>query len=323
MAYAKKSYRRTYRRRSTYRRKVAVKPPPAKKTTRMYVRKNAFAVNRLMADVRYLKRAQYGDVQKGLHILDRPLLPTATQPCLCIVNDLQANNPVSGAAGSQWFQLDPTGTNYSVVSTFGNNDATYFAKQNQDIIDTGKAYIGAVSLTFRIFCDPDNGQQISNKRVRIDLFKQKSTALVTPTAVSQLQQLPAISAQLRLRNMATPTLNRWSNEYFHHIGTKWVFLNPSKVNPTDKGTGAALRYCHMSIPRKYLGKITQQVTDPVTSLETTPGEGFTFSNLPTSQRIWCMVSSDDPNTFPGTDPEIQVTCQRYCSYRDHIGSAML
>lgn len=329
MAYARRLYRRSSygtRRRPYPRRKMAVKPPPAKKTMRRYVRRNAYAVNTLMRDVRYLKQAQYGQVQKGLHILNRPLTPTQGQPVFCCINDLSAQNTVLGTDGAAWYQLDATGTINNIASRFEPNNLGYYEKMNTDILNGGVAFINDLKLTFRIFCSPDSGQQISNKRVRIDFFKQKARALVTPTSLSAIQQLPSVAAQQRLRNMATPTLNKFASEYFHRIGTKWVFLNPSKVNSTDKGTGAALKYVSMTVPKKYLGRITQQFTSPVTINDAaagTPGPLWSPENFPNAQRIWCSISSDDPNTFPGNDPEIQVTVQRYCAYRDAIGSSAL
>lgn len=326
MAYARTYRRRTYgARRTNYRRrKTGVKPPPAKKTTRTYVRRNAYAVNTLMRDVRYLKRAQYGHTQKGLHILNRPLTPTATQPLFCCVNDLTAANPVIGFEGAPWYQLNPAGTANTIVSNFVPNNNTYYEKMNSDVVDTGIAFINDLKLTFRIICNPDGGQQISNKRVRIDLFKQKSRALVTPVALAGIQQLPAVASQQKLQNLATPTLNRMSTEYFTPIMTKFVTLNPSKVDPTNKGTGLALKYCSMTVPKKYLGRITQQLTSPATINDGgLTLQGYLPENFPIQQRIWCCISSDDPNTFPANDPEIQVTVQRYCSYRDSIGSSAL
>lgn len=328
MAYARTYRRRSYgaRRRPYRRRKMGVKPPPAKKTMRRYVRKNAYAVNTLMRDVRYLKRAQYGQIQKGLHILARPLTPTATQPIFCCVNDLSANNAVLATDGCPWYQLDAAGITNQIVSVFEPNNATYFEKMNFDILDTGVAFINDLKLTFRIACVADGGVQISNKRVRIDLFKQKSRALVTPTTLAAIQQLPSVAAQQRLRNLATPTLNKFASEYFTHISSKWVFLNPSKVDPVNKGTGAALKYVSMTVPKKYLGRITQQATSPVSINDAAagvPGPLWRPENFPNQQRIWCCISSDDPNTFPGTDPELEITVQRYCSWRDGLGSSAL
>jgi len=95
------------------------------------------------------------------------------------------------------------------------------------------------------------------------------------------------------------------------------------VNPTDKGTGAAIKYVSMDIPFKYLGKVTQQLTDPSTPQDPT-GPGYGVSNMPINQRIWCMVSSDLTNTIPSPgQPDIEISCQRYCSFRDSIGSAAL
>lgn len=317
--YGRRRSARGASRRPSSRKKVPL--PKKRRTTRAYTRHNSVAINQLARDVKYLKVARYGSVQKNLQILSRPLQPTATQPCFCVINNIQADDPVSGASGAQWFQLDPGGTS-TIVSRFERNDLTYFDQQNADIIDGGVAFLTSIKLCFRIFCDPDNGQQISNKRVRIDLFKQNSKALVTATSGSDIQQLPATTAQRKLRNMATPTLNKFNPEYFHLIGTKWCFLNPSKVNDTDKGTGAALKYISMEVPYKYLGRVTQQTTNPA-SIDDPAGEGWQTTNFPIHQRIWCMISCDDPNSFPGTDPSVQVTCQRYVSWRDTQGSAAL
>jgi len=264
------------------RRKVPV--PKKKRTTRTYARTNALAVRKCMRDVAYLKRARYGSVQKNLQVLNRPLNPTSRQPCLCVINNIQADNPDSGATGAPWYQLDTAG-GANTVSRFVRNDNTYWDAQNDDIIDGGVALIGAIKLTFRIFCDPDQGVQITNKRVRIDLFKQRTKALVTPNNVNDLQQLPAVNAMQRLRNMANPTLNKFNPEFFDLIDTKFVFLNPSKVDSTDKGTGAALKYVSMTVPSKYLGRVTQQVTNPVVDGGTsTNGPGYEITNMPIHQR---------------------------------------
>jgi len=328
MPYGRKTYRSSYRhtRRSTGTRKMAVKPPPKKKTTRSYLRKSIYAVNDLHRDVQYLKRARYGQIQKNLHILTRPLIPTATQPVFCCVNDLSAANAIIGQDGAPWYQLDAAGNTNNLVSYFEPNNNSYYDKMNADILDTGCAWVNEIKLTFRIFCEAENGVQISNKRVRIDFFKQKSRALVTPTALVSIQQLPAVAAQRKLRNLANPALNAMPSEYFTRIGSRWVTLNPSKNDDNNKGTGLALKYCSYSIPKKYLGRITQQYTSPVSindAAGATVGSGFLPENMPISQRIWCCVSSDDPNTFPSTDPEIQVQVQRYCSWRDTLGSAAL
>ena len=301
------------------------KIPKKRRTTRTYVRSNALAVRRLTADVRYLKRARYGSVQKNLQVLpaQRPLTPTATQPVLCCINNIQADNVVSGANGAPWYQVNAAGS-LTEVSRFTRNNDTYFDQMNDDIIDGGVALLGAIKLTFRINCIPDNGVQISNKRVRIDMFKQRSSALVSPTTLQDVQQLPAIAAINKLQNMANPTLNKFNPEYFEMIATKFVFLNPSKVDPENKGTGAALKYVSMDVPRKYLGRVTQQTTNPaVDGGPDTDGIGWNVQNMPIHQRIWCMISSDDPNTFPNTDPDIQINVSRYVSWRDSVGSAAL
>lgn len=281
------------------------------------------AINSLSRDVKYLKMARYGAVQKNLQVLNNAVTPTSTQPVFCCVNNIQADNPTSGSQGCPWYQLSAAGGS-TVVARFVQNNQTYFDQMNDDIIDGGIAHIGKLKLTFRIFCSPDNGVQISNKRVRIDLFKQRSRALVTPLSLGDIQQLPSVAAQQKLLNMANPALNKWAPEYFHLIQTKWVTLNPSKVDPDDKGTGLALKYVSMDVPRKYLGRVTQQTTNPqYPGGPDTDGVGWNVSNMPINQRLWVCISSDDPNTFPGTDPEIEVSVQRYVSWRDTTGSSAL
>ena len=321
VAYQKKPFRKNYRRSSTNGRKSIVKVPPKKRTQSTYVRSNARAVNRLAADVRYLKQARYGAVQKNLQIFSTAVVPTATQPVFFVCNNIQATNPLTGAQGCPMYQLNAAGAS-TIVSRFIQNDNTYFDKMNDDVIDGGIASISAIRMCFRIFCNPDSTNQISNKRLRIDIFKQKSRSLVTPSTIGDIQQLPAVAAQNKLLNMANPTLNMWNNEYFHRIGSKYVFLNPSKTSDVNKGTGAALKYVSMSVPYKYLGRVTQQTTNP-TFGDSPQQPGWDIDNMPISQRIWVMISSDDPNTFPASDPEIQVQCQRYVQWRDRAGSAAL
>ena len=187
----------------TVRRKV---PLPKKKRTQ-YTRTNALAVRKCMRDIAYLKRASYGSVQKNLQVLTRPLQPVGVQPVFCVINDVQADNPSSGAPGCPWYQLN-TGGASTVVSNFARNNSTFWDSQNADIVDTGKYYLSALKLTFRAECIPENNVQISNRRVRIDIFKQRSSALKTPSTISDIQQLPSVNAQTRLANMARPDLNK-------------------------------------------------------------------------------------------------------------------
>lgn len=204
---SRRSSMRGAKRRLSYGRKVPV--PKKRRTTRTYTRNNSYAINTLARDVRYLKRARYGSVQKNLQVLPpgRPLTPTSRQPVLCCINNIQADNPLSGSTGAPWYQVNSAGS-LTEVSRFTRNDQTYFEQQNDDIIDGGVALLGAIKLTFRIDCIPDNGNQISNKRIRIDMFKQRSNALVSPPNVGDLQQLPAVAAINKLQNMANPTLNK-------------------------------------------------------------------------------------------------------------------
>lgn len=325
-------YRRNYRKSTrTYRRTSTKKMPPiprTKRTTRTYTRKNAIAVRSLARDVRYLKMARHGEVQTNLQILTRPLRPTSSQPCFCVINDIQADNPVSGNAGAPWYQLNAGGAS-TITSNFQRNNDTFYNLQNNDIVDTGSFFLSGLKLTFRLDAIPvinptvPEDANISNKRVRIDIFKQRSRALKTPISLGDIQQLPAVNAQTRLSNMATPTLNKFNPYYFELIATKFVFMNPSKVQPFDKGTSAGVKYVSMKVPFKHLGKFTQQVSDPSTPQDPS-GPGYGVSNFPIHQRIWCMVSSDITPTQP--DPNqtyIEVSCQRCVTWRDSIGSASL
>jgi len=205
MAYGKRRSRSFKSTRSRYKKRSKMVPVKRKKKTlSSYNRMNSMAINSLSRDVRFLKMARYGAVQKNLHVLSTALVPTSTQPCFCVINDIQSKNPLTLAAGCPWYQLNTAGAS-TIISRFENNDATYYNHMNDDIIDGGIAYITALKLCFRIFCNPDSTTQISNKRVRIDLFKQKSRALVTPNALADIQQLPSVAAQTRLQNMANPT----------------------------------------------------------------------------------------------------------------------
>lgn len=309
------------------RRKVPL--PKKKRTTRSYARTNALAVRKCMRDVAYLKRSQYGPVQKNLQVLRTGMRPTATQPCFFVANNITCENPDTSDVGCQVYQLNPAGTGNTVATTFVRNDNTFFNQMNRDILEQGIALIGSIRMTFRIAAVPDSGRQISNKRVRIDIFKQKSKALVTPINLTDVQQLPAVPAQLKLQNLANPAANAWSHDYFDLIETKFVYMNPSKTNATDKGTGASIKYCTMSVPHAYLKRpVTQQTTAPAWAGDDTlvapDDSNWGISQMPINQRIWVCVSCDDPNSFPNTDPEIDVTCQRFVSWRDtSSGSSML
>lgn len=327
-------YRRTrpaYKRRPTYSRytRKAPAPKPQRKTTRTYARSNALAVRSCMRSIHRLKISQYGPIQKNLQVLRTGMRPTSNQPCFFVCNNITCQNPDTSDVGCLVYQLNAAGTGNTIPTSFVRNNNSYFDQQNRDILEQGIALVRDIKMTFRIQCLSENGQQISNKRVRIDMFKQKSKALVSPLSLGDVQQLPAAVAQSKLRNLANPAANRWNEEYFDLISSRFCYLNPSKTNATNKGTGAAIKYVSMTVPSKYLRRpITQQTTAPATAIDdtlvTADDSNWGVGQMPINQRIWICVSSDDPNSFPGTDPEIDVTCQRYVSWRDtSSGSAML
>lgn len=321
MAYARKHRKRSTRHRS----KSRVAAPPAKKTTKSYVRKNAYKIADCKRDIAFLKMARYGSVQINFQKTDRTLIPTKTRPVLFDMMDFTCRRaaapPAPASSGCLCYQYNALGTGVIAASTWHINSSLaanpYWLGQNRDIPDTGKYLPLSAYYTFRV----EGNAALDNTRVRLQVFSVKPRTYVPNSAASQNLVLP--TAMNNLESMANPVENRLSRVHFKCYADKWLFINSTKTNDDTKGTTANILYKTIHINPKKKRLRTQAVTNPETSMDPDaefPDGNFGPLNCPITDPLWCLISTDDESALLDS---VEVTISRRVVFRDPIGMAPL
>ena len=335
MVYGKSMRRphRTYRRRRTRFAKKAV-PVPKKRIN--FKRKNALAVNRLARDVKYLKSRCHGKMQSNLQVTRAPFVPYATQPVLFDLTNFACFNPQNPTVttGPDFYQYNtatpPVLQNVTNFTIQNFSDNPYWAGQNLDTVDTGQYLPVSVHITMRFQCLPSAVDQ----RVRVQVFSLRPKAIVSAITPDNVRTMP--NGLAHMNDLAFPTLNRLNREFVHVWLDKWCYFSSANnfvdppggvfepINPDNPGgavTGNSRIVKFSFHPKK---PRTQLVTQPIVSeLDPTiqpDGGSFSILNCPQDQPLWCLVSSSVSNTSGSV---ISCNVQRYCKWRDPIGSSQV
>lgn len=312
-------------RKSTRRRRGSVKfvrPPPAKKTTSNYVRKNALAVNKLSKQVKSLQYSQYGCMQSGFQRMTNHVVPIARSPVLFdmldfSVNHLDNSTPPVNIASGPFYQINGGQLQAVAHWQLGQISSAFWQGENTDTVDTGSYLACWMDYTFHILGNSD----LDNTRVRIDIFQQRSRVLYDrPPGVAALT-LPSALGQLD--NIALPHLNQLNPRYFKKIKTIVKYFN----SRTDAGQRVT-QFTPNDYYVKYRAapmKLRQQViTNPaVGALDQAdlPDGQFGHFQTPVNQQLWCLISTDDLSALTGD--QVNVTISRKLRWRDRIGSGGL
>lgn len=315
--------------------------------------KQAKMINRLSRQVYKLQMKSYGKVQQNFHLMsttgsgaDNEILVNADRPvCLDLTDFTCERGPeVAGLPsieGANIFQLAPPAAAPSRVanwirkpidSVYGDN--IYWEHQNADRPDTG-AYL-AMNATY--FVEIKGVPYTDNTRVRFDVISQKPNAILPATAIQgPATPLPKLLPDtLRyMKDLADPTKNRINPTYFHKYMSKTVFLNSSKSEDTKGTTANVMRFSFKIHPNKLCiqSQTNPQVGGGIVISEDPPpddGEQEEFSrgnfgprNVPATQPLWLLISSDAPGGSPPPEYRIAVSLSRRVVWRDHIGSSQL
>ena len=322
-----------------------------KKTAKTVNNKQSAMINKLSKQVYKLQMSSYGKVQQNFHQLyGRPLTVSNLKPiCLDLTDFTCSRGPetagVPASYGAEIYQLVPPNIAPSSVNhwrikppsaTYGEN--LYWKDQNLDQVDTG-AYL-AMSATY--FVEVEGLPVAQNTRVRFDIISQKPDAILpAERIVAPATPLPKLLPDtLRyLQNIADPTENRINPVYFKKYMSKTIFLNSTKGNTagsTTRGTTAnKMRFSFRITPNKLCvqSETNPQVGDGVVINDNPPPVdgaqpeyprgNFGPRNVPATQPLWLLISSDnklDPNPLNNL---VQVKLSRRVVWRDHIGSSML
>ncbi len=318
MAHARKSRKHRSRRSKS----VRIDAPADKKSTKSYIRKNAYKIDDLKKDVAYLKRARHGALQQNSQNSTVTMVPTADYPIITDLTDFTCYRdalvqpPVPARTGCRFYQWSVAGLvsagNYSVQDYVGN---PYWANQNYDQVDTGKYLPVSAHYTVRVEGRPS----LDNTRVRIQVFQARASTIIPPSNQNDLLTLP--NSLVHLANMADPTINKLNPIFFKEYKKlgKWMFINSTKTDGDTKGTTGNIFYHKFSIhPKK---PKYQAVTLPNTPNDPAiePGDGQ-FGPLQCSpdSPLWMLISTDDGSALSGDQVTVRVS--RRVVWRDAIGS---
>jgi len=253
--------------RRTYRKKVPV--PKAKKSPRTFARTTARGVNSNFRMLKQIQMKMLGHVQKNYHEWPVRLSPTATSPICFDATDFSRNLGQAGA-GCAVFNLNQLGqvavaTNFRTQPLCSSGNP-FWEGTTADIPDTGRFTPIYAKYHFKIEGTAATG--LDNVRVHIQMFSMKAKAL-TQTLNTGNAAVVMPQAMKHLTNMADPTKNRLSNDFFKKYKSTWVFLN-SQLGGTSgvKGTTGNIFYRSMTIrPKKTR---TQKFTSPIVAGSTIP-----------------------------------------------------
>lgn len=305
-------------------------PVPRKKAT-SYVRKNSLAINRIARVQRTLRNMSYGTLQTSFQQATRNsggggnLLQfwfDSQHPYLFDMGDFTrtTSSGTNPRVGCRIFGISDvvdsvSGTTTPTVTSQGHwqnaqADNSYYTGPQLDIIDTGKHLPVYGDYTFKFL-----GHAIKRPtRITLTTMVLKTRNFVNTHGNMTNRLLPTGLTQMR--DMADPTKNQISKEFFKVYSNKVITLKP-QGNTTWTLDGMAI--CKMSVRPKKLR--TQDFTGPVDPMDPTPemADGnYGHLNVPLGQPYWLLISTDED---PGNSSSVNMFISRKVAWRDHIGAA--
>lgn len=294
-----------------------------KKPRKVVDRSQNMAIMKLSKQVKSLQMAKYGKNQNNFQTTVAPVVPRADRPVMFDLTDFTCQNSALNSIGCRLYSLDNAGqpsviTNWETAQQIGN---PYWQNQNSDIVDTGSYFPKYCRLTLKFEGRPN----LVDTRIRVDLVSLKGSAFKANAPGAPILVPPASLPYLQ--NLATPSINRISREYFQVYQTKFVYIN-SKVgdatnNNATKGTTGNTKFITFEVrPKK---PRYQAKTFPIAGTlqpdvaQTEPDFGaFGPTNVPLDQPLWCIISTNNVATTPET--AVMCTASRFCKWADTIGS---
>jgi len=280
------------------------------------------AIYTLGRQVRSLQLSQYGDIQYQYQYCT--LTPSATnptslpgrqQPIFFAANCFYAKTQLYNA------RIDPN-THLSVFAPLTEIDGTVttpvaFKKQafdvdidnryqwnemnNQNTVST-VAYL-PISMKYKFTFRLAMASGLVPRHYRITFFKTKNGPIASDKKDFLMPGAAGAYAWMCCRDLALR--NYFSKSYHQVLVDKWVTLNA----PAD---GSRMIEKCVEIPYAFRGGLLQPslTNDPV-------GQQF-WTNLPSGDVIWCLISSDiDMSSYNG---QPQITIQRSLVWRDKHGT---
>jgi len=183
-----------------------------------------------------------------------------------------------------------------------------WAPKNLDVPDTGKYY--AQSSSYRITV------QVPDKfkcRVSILFFTQRSESIPTSTLASRNLILP--EALDGLGQMC-------EGNYLPRTGFKLYRKYEKIIDPSNNQSSSKNTFYFNFEHNKLINQFATVPATPDTEIPN-PGTGWNFNNVPVTQPLWCLISTDMPGIpgETGTDRTLtQIQVIRSLKWRDPIGA---
>lgn len=285
-------------------------------------------INTLTKQVYNLQMSKFGSVQQNYHQLAEVLKPTDQNPLCFDMNDFTCERGV--VVGGLTYQHvagapdDPVAVTHWQRPTTADN--YYWQNQNEDQPDGG-SYL-AMDSTY--FFSVSGNRALSDTRIRFDIIVQKPGTTLADSGVTPFDSLVLPDTLSQMKHLTDPYQNRINPTYFKKIKTKIVYINSTKNNQYVKGTtGNRMRF---SLTFRQNRVMIQNETNPqvgggVVAYDSGgTGEQIEYAqgnfgplNVPSTQPMWCIISSDDP---AGGD-EVLIEVSRRIRWRDALGSAAI
>lgn len=318
------SYRRTYRRKSTYRKYRKSKSstiPPKKKTTRTYVRKNALVNRRQARQIKFLMQARYGQIQRNVQLFSNQIGIQAVQPILFDASDFTSERTATGgqqSLGCRIWQVSPTGSSILQVghwSTAFFNQNVYWNQTNKDLVgDTGYYKPVSAYYTFTVNCRTSS--DAVPPKFRIDLFTQISG--FWPRTVQPTEGRIMPWGLPNLTSMAQG-VNHFNPSYFKKYKTLTYILNKHTAQ-IGAGSDDHNYTFTLGVHPKKVRNMAESFPDVPGTTEQESGVASLGSvgayNVSPKTPLWIMCSSS--NSTP--DTRVTINCKRVCTWRDSVGA---
>jgi len=284
-------------------------------------------INKLTKQVYNLQMAKFGNTQQNYHALAEQIKPAGTKPLCFDMNDYTCERGAN--TGGLVYQHNAAAIPEEVTHWVRREEADnfYWNNQNDDQPDGG-AYL-AMDATY--FFSIRGNRSLSDTRIRFDIITQKEGVTFNPFPTLANQSLTLPDTLGMFKHLTDPYQNRINPTYFKKIATKIVYINSSKTNTHVKGTtGNRMRFSFTIRPNRVM---VQNETNPIAGgVIVAPEDGgapaeqpeydrgnFGPLNVPTTQPLWCLISTDDADG----GEEVIVEVSRRIRWKDSLGSGGL
>ncbi len=283
-------------------------------------------INQLTKQVYGLQMSKFGSTQQNYHALAEQLKPTATSPICFDMNDFTCER--GAVLGGRVYQHTASAIPDEVTHWIRNSNGEnyYWSNDNENQPDGGSF----LNMDSTYFFSISGNRSLSDTRIRIDLIVQKAGTIFPSFATAATESLALPDTLGSFKHLCDPYQNRINPTHFRKIMTKIVYINSSKTNAHVKGTtGNRVRFSINVKPNRVMiqNETNPQVGGGLVAFDNgTTGEQVEYDrgnfgplNVPTTQPLWCLISTDDPS---GAD-EVLVEVSRRCRWKDVLGSSAL